>query len=107
MFLTYDRHVLFFYMFFMYINPRDMSAEEKTKKRRQLNMQQMSYQSDLKKVHREQDELKDERRRLEQDRSRINVYITENDEKMKKSVEQETYFEEELRRIKKQLIELG
>ncbi len=91
----------------MYIDPRDMSREEKVKKKRQLSMQQMSYQSDLKKVQREQEELRAQRRRLDQERSRLNVYIAENEEAMKKNIEKETYFNDELRRLKKKLIELG
>ena len=91
----------------MYIDPRDMTAEEKTKKKRQMTMQQVSYQSDLKKVQRKQAELRDELRRLEQERSRLDVYIKENEDATKKSAEKEVYLNDELRRLKKKLIELG
>lgn len=91
----------------MYIDPRSMSEEERSKKRRQMTMQQISYQSDLKKVEREQLELKDELRRLEQELDRVNVYIEENKEKIKKNMEKEAYFNDELHQLKKQLLELG
>jgi septal ring factor EnvC (AmiA/AmiB activator) len=91
----------------MYSDPRDMTPQEKEKKKRQLAMQQVSYQSDLKKIEREKLELKDELRRLEQEKSRLEVYIKESEEKIKKNTEKETYFNDELRRIKKQLIEIG
>ncbi len=91
----------------MYIDPHTMSEEEKIKMKRQLSMQQMSYQSDLKKIEREQNDLRNERRRLDQERSRMDVYIKENEEKVKKNNEKETYLNDELQRLKKRLIELG
>ena len=70
-------------------------------------MQEMSYRSDLKKVQRKKEELGDELRRHERERSRINVYIKENETESKKFTEKETFIEDELKRIKKKLIELG
>ena len=84
-----------------------LSHEEKVKMKRQLSMQQMSYDSDLKKVHRQQEELRDELRRLEQERSRIMVRIDENKDKNRKLQEKEDFINEELKQIKKKLIELG
>jgi DNA topoisomerase VI subunit B len=91
----------------MYIDTRNMSHGDKVKKKRQLNMQKMSYDSDLKKVIRKQEELRDELRRFERDQARLQIYIEENEEKMKTAKEKETFLNEEIRQIKKQLIELG
>jgi DNA topoisomerase VI subunit B len=91
----------------MYIDTRNMSHGDKVKKKRQLNMQKMSYDSDLKKVIRKQEELRDELRRFERDQARLQIYIEENEEKMKTAKEKESFFNEEIRQIKKQLIELG
>jgi uncharacterized protein YPO0396 len=91
----------------MYIDTRNMSHADKVKKKRQLGMQKMSYDSDLKKTIRTQEELRDELRRFEREQARIQVYIEENEEKMKKAKEKETFLNEEIRQIKKQLIELG
>lgn len=91
----------------VYIDTRGMSDEQKSKKRRMLMMEQISHQSDLKKVEREQQELKDELRRYEQERDKIEVYIKENKEKTHKSIERMDFLQEELRRIKKTMIEFG
>ena len=91
----------------MYIDTRGMSHEDKVKKKRQLTMQKMSYDSDVKKVIRKQEELRDELRRFERERDRIEIYIKENAEKEHAAKEKETFINEELRQIKKQLIDLG
>lgn len=91
----------------MYIDTRNMSHADKVKKKRQLTMQKMSYDSDLKKVIRKQEELRDELRRFERERDRIEIYIKENAEKEGVAKEKETFINEELRQIKKQLINLG
>jgi hypothetical protein len=91
----------------MYIDTQGMSDEEITKMKRRIKMQQLSYDSDLKKVQRKQMELKDDLKRYEQERSRIEVYIKENEQANKKMLEKEEFILEELKRIKKQLIELG
>ncbi|MEA3322878.1 MAG: hypothetical protein U9Q12_01525 [Patescibacteria group bacterium] len=91
----------------MFIDTRGMSHEDKAKKKRQLTMQKMSYDSDLKKVIRKQEELRDELRRFERERDRIEIYIKENAEKEGTAKEKETFINEELRQIKKQLIDLG
>ena len=91
----------------MYIDTRNMSDEEKSKKRRRLMMEQISFQSDLKKAEREQQELKDELRRLEQERDHIEMYIKENKEKTQKAVQRFDFLQDELHRIKKTMIEFG
>jgi len=105
-FFAYNEYVIILSIF-MYTDVRNMPHEQKVKIKRQLTMQKMSYDSDLKKNNRGQEELTDELRRLEQDRSRVTVYIDENTEKTKKLKEKEDFLNEELRHIKKQLIELG
>ncbi len=84
-----------------------MSKEEKVKKKRQLSMQQLSYQSDLKRLQRDKNQLVDEQRRLKRERSKIDMYITETEEKLKKNAEKEAYYNTELHRLKKKIIELG
>ncbi len=91
----------------MYIDVGGMSEDEIIKMKRRLTMQQLSYDSDLKKVNRKQEELKDELRRYEQERSRIEVHLKENDVEVKKMLEKEDFIHEELRQLKKKLIELG
>ncbi len=91
----------------MFIDTQGMSDADKTKKRRQLLMEQMQYQSDLKKTERKQNDLKDEMRRLEQERNRTEVYINENKEETQQNIVKADFYTEELRRIKKQIIELG
>lgn len=90
----------------MYTDTRDMTEEDRSKKRRQLMMQQISYQSDLKKLERRQGELKDDLRRLEGERSRLEMYIKENKEETRTMVDRTTFITDELRHIKKSLIEL-
>ena len=91
----------------MYVDVRGMSEDEITKMKRRLTMQQLSYDSDLKKVNRKQETFKDELRRYEQDRSRIEIYIKENEIATKKILEEADFIHEELKQIKKKLIELG
>lgn len=91
----------------MYIDTRSMSDEDRSKKRRQLMMQQISYQSDLKKLDRRKGELQDDLRRLEQERDRMEIYIKENKEETRKAMDKEVFLQEEMRHIKKELIELG
>lgn len=91
----------------MYIDANQLSPEEKLHKKKRIQMQQFSYESDLKKIQRRQAELKDEFRRLEQERSRMDVYIDENKEETKKYMEKEAYIVDELHRMKKKLIELN
>lgn len=91
----------------MYIDTRNMSDEDRSKKRRQLVMQQISYQSDLKKLDRRKGELQDDLRRLEQERDRMEIYIKENKEEVHKALDREVFLQDELRHIKKELIELG
>ncbi len=91
----------------MYIDTRNMSDEDRSKKRRQLVMQQISYQSDLKKLDRRKGELQDDLRRLEQERDRMEIYIKENKEEARKALDREVFLQDELRHIKKELIELG
>ncbi len=91
----------------MYIDVGGMSEDEIIKMKRRLTMQQLSYDSDLKKVNRKQEELKDELRRYEQERSRIEVQLKENDVEVKKMLEKKDFIHEELRQLKKKLIELG
>lgn len=91
----------------MYIDTRSMGPEEKSRMRRKMMMEQVSFQSDLKKVEREQQELKDELRRFEQERDRIEIYIKENHEKMRRSIDRMDFLQEELRRLKKAMIEVG
>lgn len=90
----------------MYIDVNQLSPEEKTRKKRQIKMQQLSDESDLKKIQRRQTELEDDLRRLKQERSRLDVYIKENEEEVKKNKEKEEYVNDALHHIKKQLIEL-
>lgn len=91
----------------MYIDTRNMSDEDRSKKRRQLMMQQLSYQSDLKKLDRRKGELQDDLRRLKQERDRMEIYIKENKEEAHKVLDREIFLQDELRHIKKELIELG
>ena len=70
-------------------------------------MQQISYQSDLKKLDRRKGELLDDLRRLEQERDRMEIYIKENKEEAHKALDREVFLQDELRHIKKELIELG
>jgi len=91
----------------MYIDVQNMSHEEKIKLKRQMRMEQMSYDSDFKKLERKEGEFIDQMRRFKQDRSRIEVQIEENISETKKITEKKDFIDEELRRIKKKLIELG
>ncbi len=91
----------------MYVDVRGMSQEEKTKLKRRLRMKEMSYDSDFKKLERKEEELADQLRRFKQDRSRIEVQIEENKADSKKILEKKDFITEELRQIKKRLIELG
>lgn len=91
----------------MYSDTYNLSEEERSKKKRQLIMQQMSHQSDLKKVERRKNEIKDDLRRYEQERDRMEMTIKEHKEAMKKQDDREVFLTEELRQIKKRLIELG
>lgn len=91
----------------MYIDVQGMSHEEKVKMKRQIRMEEMSYDSDFKKLERKEVELKDQLRRLKQDRSRIEVQIEENLDDIKKVTEKKDFITEELKHIKKKLIELG
>jgi len=91
----------------MYIDVQSMSHEEKVKMKRKLRMEEMSYDSEFKKIERKEAELIDQLRRLKQDRSRIEVQIEENVDDSKKITEKKDFINEEVRRIKKRLIELG
>ncbi len=100
-------YIIFLIQFCMYIDVRSLSQEEKIKLKRRLRMKEMSYDSDFKKLEREEGDLIDQLRRLKQDRSRIEVQIKENLEASKKISEKKDFITEELRHIKKRLIELG
>lgn len=91
----------------MYMDTRNMTDADRSRKRRQIVMQQISYQSDLKKLERRSGELKDELRRFEQDRDRLEMHIKEHKAEMQKVTDREIFLNEELRHIKKELIELG
>lgn len=68
----------------MYIDTRNMTPEEITRKKRQLRMQQLSYESDLKKVERKKDELATELRQYKIDRDRLSIAIKNTEAEMKK-----------------------
>jgi coenzyme F420-reducing hydrogenase delta subunit len=91
----------------MYIDVQSMSHEEKAKLKRQLRMEEMSYDSDFKKLERKEAELTDQLNRFKRERSRIEVQIEENVDDGKKIAEKKEFITEELRNIKKKLIELG
>jgi len=91
----------------MYIDVQGMSHEEKAKMKRQLRMEEMSYDSDFKKLERKEAELTDQLNRLKRERSRIEVQIEENVDDGKEMAEKKEFITEELRNIKKKLIELG
>lgn len=91
----------------MYIDVQSMSHEDKVKMKRKLRMEEMSYDSEFKKLERKEAELVDQLRRFKQDRSRIEVQIEENVDDSKKITEKKDFINEEVRRIKKRLIELG
>lgn len=90
-----------------YIDIRDMSDEEKSRRRRRLMLDQISFQSDLKKIDRELLVLKEELRRFENDRARLDMDIAQNKEKTRALNERTDFMKEELRRVKKMMIELG
>ena len=91
----------------MYIDTQDMSHEEKVKMKRQLRMEGMSYDSDFKKLERKEIELTDQLRRFKRERSRIEVQIEENVNDTKRIVDKKDFITEELKRIKKKIIQLG
>ena len=91
----------------MFIDTRGMSDAEKTRRRRQLLMEQMQYQSDLKKIDRRQNELLDDLRRLQREWNLLDIYIKENKEEAHQSSIKKDFLTDELRRLKKQIIELG
>lgn len=91
----------------MYIDPHTISPEEKARKKRRLLLEQVSFQSDIKKIEREKLTLKEELRRFEQDRARLDVDIANNKEKTREMDIRMDFLTEELRRLKKMLIELG
>lgn len=91
----------------MYTDVQSMSHEEKVKMKRKLRMEEMSYDSEFKKLERKEAELTDQLRRFKQDRSRIEVQIEENVDDSKKITEKKDFINEELRHIKKRFIELG
>ena len=91
----------------IYIDVRSMSEEERGRRKRQLLLEQVSYQSDLKKVEREQLLLREQLRRFEQDRARLDVDIAQNKESAQKLTARTDFIAEELRRIKKTISELG
>lgn len=91
----------------MYIDVRTLSDEERGRRKRQLMLEQVSHQSDMKKIEREQLLLREELRRFEQDRARLDVDIAKNKEKAQQLTQRTDFIAEELRRIKKAIIELG
>lgn len=91
----------------VYIDTRGMSDEERTKKRRTYMLEELSIQSDLKKAEREDQTLRDELRRLEQERDRTEMYIKEHKDKMRTIADRTAFLQDELRRIKKMMIEIG
>ncbi len=91
----------------MYVDFRAMSSEEKARKKRRLLLEQVSYQSDVKKVEREKLALTEALRRLEQDRARLDVDIANHKEQMRQIGLRMDFLTDELRRIKKTLVEIG
>ena len=83
-----------------------MSDEEKAKMKRRLDIQKISLESDLKKVQRKQLDLSDDLSRFNKERSRVDVYIKENKIESKKLTEKEDYINDEIKRLKKKLIEI-
>lgn len=91
----------------VYLDTRGMSPEQKVKMKRQLTMQKMALEADLKKWERKQLETTDALNRFKKDRDRATVYIEEQKSEAKKIVEKEVFINEEIKRVKKKLIELG
>ena len=91
----------------MYTNVQGMSSEEKTKLKRQLRMEQMSLESNFKKLERKEVELMDQLHRFKQDRSRIEVQIEETTADIKNITDKKDFTKDEIRKLKKRLIELG
>ncbi len=91
----------------MYSNPRALSPEEKRKYQRTIMMQQNAYESDLRKLERKAVDLKDEERRFHKKIAEIQAYVRDTQEMQHDLDRKREYLNGELRKLKKQLIELG
>lgn len=89
----------------MYDNTQYSDAERTAKKRR-LNMDSISYESDLKRNLRDQDEINIDIRRYKQDIDRLRISIGEKEVAEKKLKEKEVFIRGQMSRIKKELINL-
>lgn len=91
----------------MYLDTRNMSDEEKQKRKRALKIKQFSFDSDLKKVKRQSETLEMESKDLKRKIDRMQVELSQRVSKKKDADKNIDFFEVELKKIKKQLIELG
>lgn len=85
---------------------QQLSDDEKRTKSRRLMMNQISFDSDLKKNQREQELVSSDVRQLQRDITRLQMNIDEKESSVKKLKEKEIFLNGELRRIKKEMINL-
>lgn len=90
----------------MYLDVRNMSEEERQKRKRLLKMKEFSFDSDLKKTQRQSETLEVERKDLKRKIDRMQVEMSNLASQRKKKETDIIFFEGELKKIKKQLIEL-
>lgn len=81
-------------------------ADQVAKKRRKLQMEQLSYDSDIKRVTRERENIQLEVKRHESEIQRLRIMISDASAKEKKLAQKEQFLQDQMAAIKRKMINL-
>ncbi len=90
----------------MVYSDSNLSNAEKQAKKRRLVLQQLSFNSDLKKNEREQENILSENRVIKLKISRLRADKDINDKKLKKIEEERFFLKNKLRHLKKEIVDI-
>ncbi len=90
-----------------YIDIQNGDDADILRRKKRLQMQQLSYESDLKRLLRETEAAQQEIQRITRERERLTMQITDHERKVKKLADKEVFVRQESDRLKKQIMKLG
>jgi len=90
-----------------YIDIQNGDDADILRRRKRLQMQQLSYESDLKRLLRETEAAQQEIQRITRERDRLTMQITDHERRVKKLEDKEIFLRQESDHVKKQIINLG
>lgn len=81
-------------------------SDQIVKKRRKLQMEQLSYDSDIKRVTRERENIQLEVKRHESEIQRLRIMVSDASVKEKKLAQKEQFLQDQIAAIKRKMINL-